>query len=330
MHEALQTLGSVIPLFLLLAIGAAIRRAKILNEQADRTMLDLCVHVLLPCLILDHVMASEELRRGGNLFWSPFLGFVCMAGSIGVAAVAARLWRFKENADARTFTFVTGVFNYGYIPVPLIAALYPKAFGVLFLFNLGTEIGLWTVGFGSFQKHSLLRDWRRSFTTPVQAILLGVAVNLISAQFGLLLDAKTLDSVAWGWPVKVIFDAIHMIGSCSIPLALLIIGATMADFWGEFQSSGGYGVMCLGVLVRNLICPIGFFLLAWLLPISQELKETLVVQGAMPTGVLTLLLVRHYGGDVPVALQVIFSTSAAAIITIPIWIHIGAQLVAQH
>ena len=324
MHEALQMLASVIPLFLLLAIGAAIRRAKILNEQADRTMLDLCVHVLLPCLILDHVMASEELRRGGNLFWSPFLGFVCMAGSLGVAAVAARLWRFKKDADARTFTFVTGVFNYGYIPVPLIAALFPKAFGILFLFNLGTEVGLWTVGFARFQRASVFRDWRRVFTTPVQAVLIGVAVNLLSAQFDLLLDEKTLAAFAWGWPVQVIFTAIHMIGSCSIPLALLIIGATMADFWDEFQSSGGYGVMALGVFVRNVVCPLGFILLAWCLPVSEELKETLVVQGAMPTGVLTLLLVRHYGGDVPVALQVIFSTSAAAIITIPIWVHFGA------
>jgi predicted permease len=300
MHEYLQILGSIIPLFLLLGIGAAIRRVKILNEQADRTILDLCVHLLLPCLILDHVMAS----------------------------VAARAWRFKAAANARTFTFVAGVFNYGYLPVPLIAALYGvKALGILFLFNLGTELGFWTVGFGMFAGHSLVKDWRRALTTPVRAILLGVAINLIAARFGLLLDEKTLAAAAWGWPVQVIFTAIHMIGSCSIPIALLIIGATMADFWGEFHGTGGMGVMGLAVLVRNLICPLGFILLAWILPVSTELKETLVVQGAMPAGVLTLLLARHHGGDVPTALQVIFATSAAAIVTLPLWVHFGIEWV---
>lgn len=328
MHEYWQILGSVIPLFLLMAVGAAVRRARVLNEQADRTILDLCVHLLLPCLILDHVMASEALRRWDNLLWSPLLGFVCTAGSICLAVLAARLWRFNQQAQARTFGFVGGVFNYGYIPVPLIATLYgANALGVLFLFNLGTETAFWTVGFSMFMRHSPLRDWRRILTTPVKAILLGVAINLSTAYFGLRLDDATLGSAAWGWPVKVIFDTIHLIGLCSIPLALLIIGATMADFWGEFHGAPGPGVMGLAVLVRNLVCPLGFVLLAWILPVSQELKETLVVQAAMPAGVFTLVLSRHHGGDVPVALQVIFSTSAAAIITMPLWIHFGMQWV---
>ena len=154
MHEYLQILGSVIPLFLLMAVGAAVRRARVLNEEADRTLLDLCVHLLLPCLILDHVMASEALRLPGNLLWSPLLGFVCMALGVALAALIARLYRFPQAAQARTFTFVTGVFNYGYIPVPLIATLYgANALGVLFLFNLGTSrSAFWTVGFAAFER----------------------------------------------------------------------------------------------------------------------------------------------------------------------------------
>ncbi len=172
MHEYLQILGSVVPLFLLMGVGAAVRRARVLNEEADRTLLDLCVHLLLPCLILDHVMANEALRRAGNLLWSPILGFAVTAGSIWIAALAARIWGFKYPAQAKTFTFVAGIYNYGYIPVPLVATLYgANALGILFLFNLGTEVAFWTVGFGTFMGRSLLRDWRRALTTPVRAIL---------------------------------------------------------------------------------------------------------------------------------------------------------------
>ncbi len=126
--------------------------------------------------------------------------------------------------------------------------------------------------------------------------------------------------------MTVIFSTIHLIGICSIPLALLIIGATMADFWADFHADRGPGVMALAVIVRNAVCPLALVGLAWLLPVSQELKETLVVQAAMPAGVFTLLLARHNGGSVPVALQIIFSTSAAANITLPLWIHFGMQL----
>lgn len=326
MQEYLKILGGVIPLFFLAGIGAVARRRRLLNEQADRTLLDLCVHLLLPCLILDHVMASEALRRYDNLLWSPLLGFVGTSGCIGVAALAARWWRFEQVAQARTFAFVAGIFNYGYIPVPLIDALYgPEALGVLFLFNLGTETAFWMVGFSLFEGRSPLREWRRVFTTPVRAIILGVSINLITAYFGLRLDEATLDAAAWGWPVKIVTTTIHFVGLCAIPLALLLIGATMADFWSKFRAANGAGVMGLSLLVRNLICPAAFVFLAWLLPISLELKETLVVQAAMPAGVFTLVLARHHGGSVPVALQVIFSTSAAALITLPLWIHFGMQ-----
>ncbi|MEJ0001176.1 MAG: AEC family transporter [Verrucomicrobiota bacterium] len=288
------------------------------------------MHLLLPCLILDHLFASEALRLPGNLFYSPLLGFVCTAASLLLARVAARLWRFRGANEARTFTFVGGIYNYGYIPVPLIAALYStNALAVLFLYNLGTETAFWTLGFAPFMGHSPLRDWRRVLTTPVRAIILGVTVNLATAHFGLRLDAATLDAAAWGWPVKVIFSAVHMIGLCSIPLAMLIIGATMADFWSQFHGDYGPGVMALAVAVRNLAFPLGMVLLASVLPVSRELKETLVVQGAMPAGVFTLLLVRHNGGSVPVALQVIFSTSAAAILTLPLWMHFGMRLIGR-
>ena len=90
MHEYLKILGSVIPLFLLVGIGAVVRRMKILNEEADRSLLDLAVHVLLPCLILDHLMANEALRNSDNLLGGPLVGFVCTASCVIVAGVVAR------------------------------------------------------------------------------------------------------------------------------------------------------------------------------------------------------------------------------------------------
>ena len=328
MHEFLQILGSVIPIFLLMAAGAAVRRANLLNEQADRSLLNVVVHILQPCLILDHVIPSEALRRSGNLLWSPLLGFVCMGGGIMLAALAARLCRIPPGEKARTFAFTAGVFNYGYIPLPLIDVLYgANALAVLFVYNLGAEIAFWTVGFAMFEGRSMIREWPRVFTTPVRAVLLGTAINLLTAHWGIRLDAATLASASWGWPVRVVMDTIHLTGTCVIPVAMLLIGATMADFWGRFRSSSGAMAMGVALAVRNLICPAAFVLMAWLLPISQELKETLVVQAAMPAGVLTLVLVRHHGGDVPVALQVIFSTTAMAMITLPLWIHFGMQWV---
>jgi malate permease and related proteins len=326
MHEFLQILGGFIPIFLLMAAGAVVRRANILTEQADRSLLSLVVHIFQPCLILDHVIPSETLRRSGNLLWSPLLGFACMALGIGMAALLARIWGIPSGAKARTFAFTAGIFNYNYIAIPLVGVLYgADTLAVLFVFNLGVEVAFWTVGFAVFEGRSMIREWSRIFTTPVRAVLFGTAINLLTGHVGIRLDPVTLATAAWGWPVKLVMDTIHLAGTCMIPIAMLLIGATMSDFWSRFHSSSGAVIMILAVAVRNLICPILFVLAAWLLPISQDLKETLVVQAAMPAGVMSLLLARHHGGDMPIALQVVFSTSAAAIITLPLWIHFGMQ-----
>jgi predicted permease len=209
-----------------------------------------------------------------------------------------------------------------------VEVLYgPNALAVLFLFNLGSETALWTVGFGTLEGRALWREWRRALTTPVRAILLGVAINLSTAALGFRLDDATLGATPWGWPVALVLTTIHLAGLCSIPLALLLIGATMADFWQEFRTTRSGVVMGLALAVRNLACPIGLILLAWVLPVSRELKETMVVQAAMPAGIFSLVLARHHGGDVPVALQVIFATSAAALITLPLWMQIGMRLI---
>jgi predicted permease len=328
MSEYLTILGSVIPLFLIMGVGAVVRRRGVLNEQADRTLVNLMVHLLQPCLILDHVIPSAALRQAGNLLWSPVLGFVCTALGIWVAGWVARMAQVPAGAQTRTFAFVAGIFNYGYLPVPLVAVLYGSStLGVLFVFNLGVEVAFWVVGFAGLEQKSVIKEWSRIFTSPVKAIILGVLINLLTAHFGLLLDGKTLETASWGWPVKIVMDTIHLVGLATIPLAMLLIGATMADFWNEFRATSGMKVMGLSLLVRNLAVPALFVLLAWLLPISQDLKETLVVQAAMPAGVFTLLLSRHHGGDVPVALQIIFATSAAAIVTLPLWIHFGMQII---
>jgi malate permease and related proteins len=328
MPEYQKIFETVIPLFVLIAVGAVVRVRGVLNEKADRSLLDLVVHLLLPCLILDHLVANQALRDAGNLLWSPVLGFGCAAAGVGIAALAARLWKFPHAAQARTFAFTAGICNYGYIPVPLIAVLYgANALAVLFLFNLGTEAAFWTVGFSVLEGRRPFRDWGRALTSPVRAILLGVTINLLTARLGFTLDEATLDAVPWAAPVSWLLGAIHLIGLCAIPLPLLLIGATMADFWKIFRGHWGIGVMGLSFLVRNLICPAGYVLLAWLLPVSQELRETLIVQAAMPAGIFSLVLARHHGGDVPVALQVIFGTSTAALITLPLWIHFGTELV---
>jgi predicted permease len=73
--------------------------------------------------------------------------------------------------------------------------------------------------------------------------------------------------------------------------------------------------------------PLLFLLLARFLPCSVEFKRVLVLQAAMPSAVLPIVLTKHCGGDPRTALQVVLGTSFAGLLTIPLWIHFGGRAV---
>ena len=52
-----------------------------------------------------------------------------------------------EKHEASTFRFCAGIFNYGFIAIPVAVALFDDEIVVyIILFNLGVEIAIWTVG----------------------------------------------------------------------------------------------------------------------------------------------------------------------------------------
>jgi predicted permease len=125
---------------------------------------------------------------------------------------------------------------------------------------------------------------------------------------------------------KMILTAIHWLGQSAIPLALLLIGAIVADNLAAARGGNAVRVVAVASLVRLAILPMIFVLLAKYLPCSLELKRVLILQGAMPSAVLPIVITKHYGGDARTALQVALGTSAIGLVTIPLWIHFGGHL----
>ena len=66
-----------------------------------------------------------------------------------------------------------------------------------------------------------------------------------------------------------------------------------------------------------------FLILAKVLPISQDLKRVMMVEAAMPAGIIPILIAKHYGGQPLTAVQVVVGTTAVGLIEIPLWLRLG-------
>jgi len=310
--------AAVAPIFVAIALGFLLRRTKVLTEEADRSLLRICVNLLYPCLIANSILGNELLREGVNLWLTPLTGVVMVGLGYLVSFFGARALRIPHgpgNCETRTFIYITGLYNYGYTAIPLVEKLFgAKTLGVLFTHNLGVEIAFWAgaglilAGGGQTRNKPI---WRQILSTPVIAILASVVLNFFHPkQF--LPD----------W----IFGGLGMIGAAAIPMALLLTGATLSDLVAEAGFSRSRTVAAAGASVIRLgVLPLVFIAVARWLPCPVELKQVLIVQAAMPCAMLPVVLTKHYGGDSAMAVQIVFMTTALSLLTIPYWIDFGMK-----
>jgi malate permease and related proteins len=304
-----ELLALIAPIFLLIALGAIARMAGWLTADSDGSLLKLVVNVFYPALIFKNVLGNPALADPRNVFWPPLVGFVTMAGGILLAWWMGRVLGLSAGKGLRTFAFAVGIFNYGYIPIPVMESLFgPESIGVLLVHNVGCEVAIWTVGVLVLSGLSLRDGWRRLLSGPV--------IALLAAGLGNALD---LDKV-----MPAAADAtISMAAACAIPVGLIAIGSALSEWLRKPAQLVSARVTPAACFLRLLLFPALFLALAKVLPISQDLKRVMMVEAAMPAGIIPILIARHYGGQPLTAVQVVLGTTAVGLIAIPLWLRVG-------
>jgi predicted permease len=314
-------LSAVLAIFAVAGAGALARRLDWLTEDADRSLLDTTVRLLTPCLNLSVTMSSAALRRPENLHWPPLLGVATAALGFALAWLLTCSGRgltdLATATEKRTFSFAAGTFNYGYIPIPLVSLLFPKdgTLGVLMVYMLGVDLAFWTLGVIILTGGHGGAWWRKLLNPPSLATVAGVTLNLT----GLARHVPPFLS-----------DAITMVGAAAVPLGIILVGAMTADHLGETQWRAGMAPVVCACLLRALLAPAAVIALAWLLPVSVELKRVLVVEAAMPAAMFAIVVTRYYKGDGALAVRIVVATSLVALVTVPLWLSAGMAFLGLH
>jgi predicted permease len=305
-----ELLQLIAPIFVIIGIGIVLRRVEWLTAAADQSLMKLVVKFLYPCLILENVLGNPALRSAANLIVPPLIGFGTMSVGVVIAYFVARKVGIKVGEGLRTLAFTTGIYNYAYIPIPLITALYGReTLGVLLVFNVGCEAAIWTVGIVVLSGLPLSKAWRLLANPPVFALLTAVAVNLCGLS---------------SYVPKVALSTVHLCSVCAIPVGLILIGATLADLiLSRPEALLDRKTTPTACVLRLVLLPAAMLLVARYLPASPELRRVVIMQAAMPAGIFPVVISKHYGGRSETAAQVAVSTNLIGLLSIPIWLRIG-------
>ena len=302
MNDYGKILAATLPVYLMMLLGAALRRLGVLPKEADAGLMRLSVTVLTPALILDRVAGNPAVMQPMPVLLAAGLGYALVVFGITLSYFTAPLIGLRVHEGRRTFGVSCGLQNYGFVAIPIVTALFPDAgtLGVLFTFTLGIELACWTACVGlltGFDKAPL----KLALNPPVITILCSLLLNFTGLH---------------AYIPEVADKTFGMLGACAVPLAVLLIGASIADIWGQERMN--WKVAVLSPILRLGVVPLAFLGAAFFLPVTPELRNVLIVQAAMPAAVFNIVIARLYGGHPATAVQVVLATTVVSCVTTPL------------
>jgi predicted permease len=246
MLDYLSILSVAVPVYLTMAAGALARKTGLLKPESDTSLMKLSVMMLTPALIIERVVGNPAVMKLGPVLTAAGLGYALVASGIAFAYFVSPLIGLKKGEGRRTFSVACGLQNYGFVAIPIVTALFPDkgTLGVLFTFTLGVELACWTAGVGLLTGLDKA-PWRLALNAPVMTILISLLLNFT----GLHVHVP-----------QIAHNTFAMLGACAVPLAVLLIGASIADLWGQ-------GAMQWKVAVLSPVLRLGLIPLVFLVPL---------------------------------------------------------------
>ena len=286
-------------MFLMILIGAGMRKIQIVTTEGRRSMTNLVVNLILPSNIL------YAFSKADASAFRSMLVVVAMAFLIQLAwyLLSRVLWRGMDESRRGVMRYAFQFSNCGYLGNPVIEGLY-GAPGLVYasVFLLPVRLFMWSVGLECFQKGagSLRKTIERALTHPcVVATILGV--------------------VWMFFPVELpdfLYNTISGFNQCLTPMTMLVIGFIMAET--DLKKMFCKDLFVITVL-RLLLQPLAVLAACRLLNLETLVAEVVTVLVSMPVANTTALLASQHDCDYTFASNVVVFTTLVSMITIPLY-----------
>ncbi len=302
---------------IIILIGVAFRRFRPGGLDADHLRLAINVSVLyifLPALCIKTLYLSRidiEVVLVPATAWISTLAGLLL--SVGVYSLAEKRMNLK-SAEKGVAVLGATFGNVTYLGLPVLTGLYGNeaAKYALFYDLLATTPLLWLVGAALASRYGEGKrlEIRESVKTiaslpPVWGIFGGMVLNIT----GVPLPSSIIKSL-------------DMLGSLVVPLMIFSIGLALS-----LPKVRHVYAIIPAVVIKLAIVPFFSFLAASMLGLTGDALASCLIEGAMPTMVLSLLIAAKFKLDVSLAAFLIVVTTVLSFFSLPVAVYLTKYLV---
>ena len=288
---------TIIPIFLLILLGVAMRRWFGLREDFWPQLDRLIYYVFFPALLFSTLSHFEiDLGAATPMLIASAL-FICAGIALGLAA------KYLFHAPARVFsaTFQSSFRFNSYVGLAIAGGLHGHeglaAIGLL----MGFLVPLANVA-------SVLMLARHSESHWLKEILFNPLIMATAGGISFSLAGLALPTM--------LNSTLGLLSQASLPMGLIAVGAGL-----RLQGLHSHpGTLWYGVGVKLLVLPAIAWALASAFGLSGVYFHITVLLAALPVSTVAYVLAKRMGGDGDtIAAQVMLSTLLSAL-TLPLWL----------
>ena len=294
-------------IFLIAFIAGLLVRKRVLSSEHIKGLSIVTINILLPSLIYSKITENLEPSEFPIWWMLPLIAIGTAGIGIGLAWL---IWR-KHLPAKRNLLPLSGIMNAAYFTLPVGQVIFPDQFDefalYVSLYVLGISPLVWSFGkIMITDPNGGKNNWKGLLTPPLLANFIGLAVVLTGFR---------------PYVPAFISDGISILGQATVPVATLILGATLGAIPWKFKSI--VRDMSIAIILKLLAVPLVVFIVLYYSPLPGQyplLCNLLILEAAAPAATAMIIQIRRYGGDEQKAGSIYIFSYIACLILIPFWL----------
>lgn len=290
---------TIISIVLMIGLGYFLKRIDFLSEKDIDPLNKIVMYILMPCMIFSALYSAD-------MSLLPTLGilpFVILTASIGSGVISYIVLKRIHYDDKKIWSVLVTVMiaNTAFMGYPVNLGVYghPGFLRAIFC-DLATTCMFLLLSFVLVLKFggTVKRALREILLfPPLWAVVLGISFNLLNIPIGPVLD-KTVNYLADG----------------AIPLIMISLGLSI-ELGGLARSKA---MVIFTSIVKLGVFPLIALVVVSLLGLTGLQHDVGIIEAAMPSGMLSLLLAITYKLDYELTSDCILINTVISLITLPI------------
>ena len=299
--SAIET--TILSIIIMIGLGYFLKRIDFLSEKDIDPFNKIVMYILMPCMIFHAIY-------GADLSLIPKLGilpFIILVSSFATGIVSYFILKQFKLDDIKLWSVLVTVMiaNTAFMGYPVTLGIYGQAGFLRAIFCDMATLCIFLIlsfvlilKFGGTIKTAVKKI---AFFPPLWAVVLGLCFNWLNIPIGSVLDYT-----------------VNYLGQGAIPLIMVTLGLSI-DFSALSRSKS---MIVFTSIMKLAFFPMVAFLIVNYLGLVNLEYSVAVVEAAMPSGMMSLLLSITYKLDYELTSDCILINTVISLITLPVIIMI--------